>query len=78
MISGYDNLFEVELPNSIPAGDTKEAKLKLKETGLQTNFEKSFTFELNDEKVSRFTIPVKRTIRDQKSVNKAASKNTGK
>ncbi len=78
MICGYENLFEIELPKSISAGETEEAKLKLKEYGLQTNFEKSFTFELNDEKNSRFTIPVKRTIRNQTAKKPTARKSAGK
>ena len=78
MISGYEDLFEVELPKSISAGETKEAKLKLIENGLQIDFEKSFTFELNDEKNSRFTVPVKRSIRTQKTNKQASTKGSGK
>lgn len=65
MISTFDEYFEVDLPKSISAGETKEAVLKLKQEAVTENFEKSFTFELNDEAKSRFTVPVKRTLRSQ-------------
>lgn len=63
VISGRDDLFKVSLPKSIEAGQTGEAILTLTETGLEEEFEKSFTFELDDETTTRFTVPVKRSIR---------------
>ncbi len=63
LISGLSEMFDVSLPKSIGAGKTVEGTLKLKKNHLKNSFEKSFTFELNDEKNSRFTVPVKRTIR---------------
>ena len=55
--------FTLELPSSIDAGKSAEGKLKLNKDAIDKNFEKSFTIECNDEKTSRFTVPVKRTIR---------------
>lgn len=74
MVSIYDNLFEVKLPKSISEGKTAKGKLKLKSSALDKNFEKSFTFELNDEANSRFTIPVKRTIRASSAPKSSAGK----
>ena len=63
IVSSADEYFEVELPNSIGPGESGEAKLKLKEYSLDKEFEKSFTFELDDAASSRFTVPVKRKLR---------------
>lgn len=60
--SAYD-LFDVTLPKMIPAGKTGEGVLRLKKTAIETAFEKCLTLQLDDEKTSRFTVPVKRTIR---------------
>lgn len=63
LIAGYDDLFTLDLPKSIGAGKTAKAVLKLKKDAIAESFEKSFTFEFDDEKNSRFTVPVKRTLR---------------
>ncbi len=56
--------FTVDLPGSVKAGETVEGEVVLVENAIQKSFEKSFTFELSDEQHSRFTIPVKRTVRN--------------
>lgn len=58
-----DDLMEVVLPKSIPAGKSAEGIVRLKKSALDKQIEKSITLQLNDEKQSRFTIPVKRQIR---------------
>lgn len=63
IISEEPDYFNVSLPKSIGAGKTIEGTLKLTRNHLKNSFDKSFTFELSDEKGSRFTVPVKRTIR---------------
>ncbi len=63
MIAIAGDYFEVEMPETISAGETKEAKLKLKKDALGQEFEKSFTFSLNDPEQTRFTVPVKRNLR---------------
>lgn len=62
VIATRDNLWELELPESIGAGKTEKAMLKLTDEGLETSFEKSFTVEVDDRRNSRFTMPVKRSI----------------
>lgn len=49
-------LFEVKLPKIIKAG--KQANMEIKVSDEAAAFEKSFTIQLDDPKVSRFTIPV--------------------
>ncbi len=65
VICSADDYFKVELPGKIKAGKGGKAKLKLKKESIDDSFEKSFTFEattVEDGKVTRFTVPVKRTI----------------
>ncbi|MDF1544688.1 MAG: hypothetical protein P1R58_06250 [bacterium] len=63
LVALSEDIFELELPDKIPAGGEAEAVLKLKKDALELSFEKSFTLQFDDEKTSRFTIPVKRTVR---------------
>lgn len=69
MIAFAEDYFEVKLPSSIEAGKTASCSLKLKKDHIKQNFEKSFTLETNDSKKSRFTIPVKRQIRNSTQAN---------
>ena len=64
MISFPGELMEVKLPQKIKPGKTEKGEIKLKSEVLEESFYKSFTLELNDEKKTRFTIPVKRTVKD--------------
>lgn len=57
------NLFDIKLPEKIKAGQTGKATLKLKETALDISYDKSFTIEFNDEAKTRFSIPVRRSLR---------------
>ena len=63
LVAGPAELMEIKLPETIPAGKSVRGTVILKKSALNENFEKSFTFEVNDEQMSRFTIPVKREIR---------------
>lgn len=63
MIASNDHLWEVDLPETIGPGKTVKAELKLTDTGRGGSFEKSFTIELSDQNSTRFTMPVKRTLR---------------
>jgi hypothetical protein len=63
MIAFPEHLMKVDLPDQVGAGETVTGKVTLKDEALKDSFEKSFTFELNDENGTRFTVPVKRTLR---------------
>jgi len=63
LIAAASEYFDVDLPSSIAPGATAAAKLTLKGDMTEKSFDKSFTLELNDDSTSRFTIPVKRTVR---------------
>lgn len=62
LIAWASDLFDVSLPKSIPAGQSVEGTLTLKKDALANSFEKCLTLQLNDEKSTRFTIPVKRAM----------------
>ncbi len=76
-MSSADDYFEIEIPKSIGPGESGEAKLKLKEFSLDKEFEKSFTFELDDAATSRFTVPVKRKLRPSLSEAQQENNNEG-
>jgi len=63
LVSGWNPLFTLKLPETIPPGESAPGHLTLTEEGRGRTFEASFTFELNDAKKSRFTVPVKRTLK---------------
>ena len=53
----YDN-FQVNLPDKIMAGETVQGKISLLDMNNDKTFYKSLTIEVNDEKKTRYTIPV--------------------
>ncbi|KAA3634183.1 MAG: DUF1573 domain-containing protein [Calditrichaeota bacterium] len=66
-ISYATDFFDIEIPASIGPNETGKGVVILKSEVLKQNFEKSFTIECNDEKTSRFTVPVKRSVRSSSS-----------
>ena len=62
LIDKASHYFKVDLPNKIAAGESIKAKVTLIDKGLTDAFDKSLTFELDDQEKSRFTVPVKRTL----------------
>lgn len=77
LVSVPEGLFELDLPKSVKPGGEVKGTLKLKKKAISESFQKSFTIQLNDEKKSRFTIPVKRTVRMAGTPGKTAVSNTG-
>jgi len=73
-VSVASDFFELELPESIGPGSIEKGKLKLIKSAIEQSFEKSFTIEVNDTNKSRFTVPVKRTLKNAKV---QASQGTG-
>jgi len=63
MISYARDHFSVELPDKIKPGESASGKIIINKDYLIKSFNKSFTIELSDQQTSRFTVPVKRTIR---------------
>jgi hypothetical protein len=77
LVAAPAELFELDLPKSVKSGGKVTGTLTLKEEAISESFEKSFTIELNDEKQSRFTIPVKRTLRTAGTPAEAEVPETG-
>jgi hypothetical protein len=71
------DIFEVKLPKRIKPGSTESGEIKLMDGALGQSFQKSITIELTDADSSRFTIPVKRTVRDM-TKRLGAKGNSGK
>lgn len=62
LVGNAPDYFQIDLPKSIGGGATESGTLHLSKEAMTKEFEKSFTFQLNDERQSRFTVPVKRSI----------------
>ncbi len=58
--------FDVELPPEIGASATIEGVVTVHEDAVETDFEQSLTFELDDDGKTRYSVPVKRKFRPQK------------
>ena len=59
MIDAPKEFFSIELPSTIAANSSVKGNLTFKhEAAIDKQLEKSFTIEVNDEKHSRFTVPV--------------------
>jgi len=56
-------MFTIKLPKQVKAGQTEKGIIKLNHDYLEQEFDKSLTIELNDANKTRFTVPVKRTLR---------------
>ncbi|MFH2037136.1 MAG: DUF1573 domain-containing protein [Candidatus Zixiibacteriota bacterium] len=57
-------MFKLDLPSGVKAGQSVKGTIEIKDGFQETEFEKSLTIQLNDTSNSRFTIPIKRTIRN--------------
>jgi hypothetical protein len=63
LIAGLPKHAEITLPQKIAAGQSASGMIKLRPEVMDQQFEKSFTLEVKGEKPTRFTVPVKRTMR---------------
>ena len=62
LVDVFNKPIEVELPKKVKAGETVEGMVKVRKELLNTNFLDSFTFEIDDDFRSRYTIPVRRIL----------------
>lgn len=62
-VSSPSEFISLTLPKVVKAGKTAEGVAKLTKAGVDAEFDKAITLQLSDEKSTRFTIPVKRSIR---------------
>ncbi len=66
LIKISSEFFDVELPEKLPAGEKVKGRVILHEDAIEQEFEDSFTIEINDDFMTRFTLPVKRIYRIKK------------
>lgn len=76
-VSFASDFFELELPKSLAPGASDKGKLKLLKSSIEQSFEKSFTIEVNDTNKSRFTVPVKRSLKTAKVQASQGASQTG-
>jgi hypothetical protein len=70
-------LFDVTLPKEVKAGKTEQGKVILRPEALEQSFEKSFTVQVGDAAKTRFTVPVKRTVKSPE-LSQTATDSAGK
>ena len=63
MLDDKGKSFTVVLPELVKANDSAEIIITVNEDAIETEVNESFTFEINDEVGSRFSLPVKRMYR---------------
>lgn len=60
LIDGEGKGFDIDLPRKIKAGETGEAEIVVQDEALETSFEQSLTFEIDDLPRTRYTVPIQR------------------
>ncbi len=65
LVSTAPDYFEIDLPKTVPANSEVEGTLKLRKDVLDKAFDKSFTIQVSDDESTRYTVPVRRTLRKQ-------------
>lgn len=63
LIDYGDDYFELEMPEMVKAGQTATGTIMVHEDLVESEFERSITFELDDDMRTRYTLPVKRMYR---------------
>ena len=64
VIDGVEEYGTLTLPEKIEPGDTVEAQLVLKPEMLGKDLAESFTFQVDDKFRTRYTVPVRRKLKD--------------
>lgn len=68
---------KIELPEKIGAGQSASGEISLLEEVLEESFEKSFTIEIDGDPKTRFTVPVKRSVKEPSAGRAGAQEKTG-
>ncbi len=66
MLDIKNKAFDVKLPKKIKAGETIEGILTVHKDKLETEFQSSFTIQLNDDFQTRISLPIRRILRNIK------------
>ena len=65
-----DYVFDLNLPEKVAAGDSAKGSVSVLDEYIETDFEHSLTFELDDADRTRYTLPVQRMYRVKESAGK--------
>lgn len=65
MVDLPEDYFNIDLPDSISAGDQARGYVQLTTKGVKNAFEKSFTFEINDKNKTRYSLCISRLINSE-------------
>jgi hypothetical protein len=63
LVADIPDYATIDIPKKIRAGQSAGGEIKLLPSVLDKSFQKSFTIEVGGETPSRFTVPVKRTLK---------------
>jgi hypothetical protein len=63
LVSFPPELMTVQMPASVPAKGSVQGLVMLTEKAVETSFESSITIQLDDSAKTRFTIPIKRSVK---------------
>jgi len=63
LIDYADQAFEVKMPEMVKARDSAWGGVIVRDDAIESEFEHSLTFEINDSNHTRYTLPVKRMYR---------------
>jgi hypothetical protein len=78
LVSYPTELMTVDMPSDVAAGASAEGLVTLTPAATEKAFETSITFQLNDDAKTRFTIPIKRSLKSptqaSTAVNSAGTK----
>lgn len=63
-VAGIEDIGSLTLPSKVGAGQTVQAEVVLRPEALAKELERSLTFQVNDEPKSRYTVPIRRKLKD--------------
>lgn len=69
LVDAAEKSFTVELPEVVKAGASAEGRIIVDETKVESSFSESFTFQINDESNTRYTVPVIRVFKPKPTPN---------
>ncbi|MEZ5359185.1 MAG: DUF1573 domain-containing protein [Candidatus Zixiibacteriota bacterium] len=70
VVSSPNGYFKIDLPDKIDPGQKADCKLTIDKSFLENAFEKSVTFEFDDENHTRFSLPIIRRLIGAESAKK--------
>ncbi|HOP07219.1 MAG TPA: DUF1573 domain-containing protein [candidate division Zixibacteria bacterium] len=63
LVDHADHVFEVKMPEQVGARDSAQVKIRVTDDYLDSEWDYSLTFRINDSAHTRYTLPIKRMLR---------------